>query len=143
MKHFNLFIVISFMALNASLAAQDLSEHRWKDRILLVYTTDRDSEMFRKQLDAWTNDMEGLEERKLELYAVTPSMVRRGWSRGEWEKRDDSLDKFLSKKGDFEVILLGLDGSVKLRQDQLLDSEKLYRTIDAMPMRQSELRNKK
>ena len=143
MKHFNLFIVISFMALNASLAAQDLSEHRWKDRILLVYTTDRDSEMFRKQLDAWTNDMEGLEERKLELYAVTPSMVRRGWSRGKWEERDDSLDQFLSKKGDFEVILLGLDGRVKLRQDQLLDSEKLYRTIDAMPMRQSELRNKK
>src|SRR6056297_3162292 len=143
MKHFNLFIVISFMALNASLAAQDLSEHRWKDRILLVYTTDRDSEMFRKQLDAWTNDMEGLEERKLELYAVTPSMVRKGWFRGKWEERDDSLDKFLSKKGDFEVILLGLDGRVKLRQDQLLDSEKLYRTIDAMPMRQSELRNKK
>ena len=141
MKHLPFITIIIGMALNASLSAQDLSEHRWKDRLLLVYTSDRDSEMFRKQLDAWMNDREGLEERKLELYSVTPSLVRRGWSEGKWEERDDSLDKFLSEKGDFEVTLLGLDGRVKLRQEKLLDSEKLYRTIDAMPMRQNELRN--
>ena len=141
MKHLTFITIIIGMALNASLSAQDLSEHRWKDRLLLVYTSDRDSEMFRKQLDAWMNDREGLEERKLELYSVTPSLVRRGWSNGKWEERDDSLDTFLSEKGDFEVVLLGLDGNVKLRQEKLLDSEKLYRTIDAMPMRQNELRN--
>jgi hypothetical protein len=42
----------------------------------------------------------------------------------------------------FEVILLGLDGGIKLQQNELLNLEKLYATIDVMPMRRRELERK-
>ena len=43
---------------------------------------------------------------------------------------------------DFVVILLGKDGGAKLRSSKPLSMEKLNETIDAMPMRQDEMRGK-
>lgn len=42
----------------------------------------------------------------------------------------------------FEILLIGLDGGVKLRQDKVIDAETLFARIDAMPMRRQELENK-
>jgi hypothetical protein len=44
--------------------------------------------------------------------------------------------------GDFAVILIGKDGGSKLRSDKPLTMEKLNETIDAMPMRQDEMKSK-
>jgi hypothetical protein len=43
----------------------------------------------------------------------------------------------------FTVILLGKDGGEKLRSDYPLSYEKLRETIDAMPMRQDEMRHQR
>jgi len=45
--------------------------------------------------------------------------------------------------GDFLVVLLGKDGEEKLRSSHPLSLERLERTIDAMPMRQEEMRHGK
>ncbi len=42
---------------------------------------------------------------------------------------------------DFTVILIGKDGGEKLRSTEPLTIEKLIETIDAMPMRQQEMRS--
>ena len=42
--------------------------------------------------------------------------------------------------GRFAVRLIGKDGGVKLRSDKVLAADRLAATIDAMPMRQQELR---
>ncbi len=42
---------------------------------------------------------------------------------------------------DFTVILVGKDGSEKLRSQNLLTTEKLFALIDSMPMRRGEMRN--
>lgn len=47
-----------------------------------------------------------------------------------------------SAKNEFEVILIGLDGSIKLRQMEVLSKEDLIAIIDAMPMRKSEIKNR-
>ncbi len=44
---------------------------------------------------------------------------------------------------EFTVILIGKDGGEKLRQHSSITYEKLASTIDAMPMRQDEMRGKK
>lgn len=44
--------------------------------------------------------------------------------------------------GDFAVILLGKDGGEKLRSGKSLSMERLEETIDAMPMRQDEMKAK-
>ena len=41
----------------------------------------------------------------------------------------------------FEVLLVGKDGGVKLRQETPLSVDDLFATIDAMPMRQREMAN--
>ncbi|KOH44068.1 DUF4174 domain-containing protein [Sunxiuqinia dokdonensis] len=48
------------------------------------------------------------------------------------------------KKADsgFEVVLLGFDGGIKLRKNELLPLAELYATIDAMPMRLREMERK-
>jgi hypothetical protein len=43
---------------------------------------------------------------------------------------------------EFAVILLGKDGGSKLRSDEPLSMDQLNRTVDAMPMRQDEMRGK-
>lgn len=63
---------------------------------------------------------------------------------GENKKKSGRLYKEYKKTdAGFEVILLGLDGGVKLRQNELLQLEKLYGTIDVMPMRRQEIKRKK
>jgi hypothetical protein len=142
MKHFKLLIIIMFTAFQSNISAQDLSEHLWKDRVVLVYTEDQASDRFTKQLDELKSDMKGLDDRKLVLYSITPTHFRKGWENGAWKVRNGSLNNFREAEGDFEIVLLGLDGRVKLRQDQLLKRDSLYNTIDRMPMRQRELKSK-
>ncbi len=44
---------------------------------------------------------------------------------------------------EFVVILVGKDGGEKLRSEKPFSNEKLQQTIDAMPMRQEEMRNRR
>lgn len=43
---------------------------------------------------------------------------------------------------EFLIILIGKDGSEKLRSDTVVSPDKLYALIDAMPMRREETRKK-
>jgi len=109
---------------------------------LVIYTVNDASELYAQQINELIKDKKGLDDRKLVLYSVKPSLVKKGWEYGEWEVRNNPLDDILSTDGNFEVILIGLDGTVKLRQDQVLKLEKLFKTIDSMPMRQQELKSR-
>ena len=51
--------------------------------------------------------------------------------------------RYKAEKSDFRVILIGLDGGEKLEQTEVLSAEKLFNTIDSMPMRQAEIRKNK
>ncbi len=50
--------------------------------------------------------------------------------------------RFHVAPGDFAVILVGKDGGAKLRSAKPLSMKKLIETIDAMPMRQDEMRGR-
>ena len=44
------------------------------------------------------------------------------------------------EKNQSNWVLIGLDGGVKLNKEGLPDWEYIFKTIDSMPMRQSEIR---
>ena len=121
--------------------SQDLSEHLWTDRVFVVYTEDYKSELYKQQIDELLGDEQGLAERKLFIYSITPTHLKTGWDNENWEIRDNFMDDIPGSNEDFVVILIGLDGTVKLRQDYLLTRQKLYSKIDSMPMRRRELKN--
>lgn len=137
---YTLFLTVFMVAgLSPVGSAQDLSVHRWEERVILVYTVDSTSEAYKRQITELLKDRDGLKERRLILYSYTPTHLKKGWDETGWEKHDGPSDHMFQTEGDFEVVLLGLDGGVKLRKDRFVTREELFRLIDAMPMRQREL----
>jgi len=51
--------------------------------------------------------------------------------------------QFDIRPGQFTVILIGKDGEEKLRSMGQVSMEELFSLIDAMPMRQSEIRERR
>ena len=124
--------------------SQDLSSHKWKDRLLIVNVANKNSALYKAQIAEFNQNIKGLEERKLVLYHFKGNEYKVGWElKSEWKQRGKNGRKYQKSTSDFEVLLIGLDGGIKLRQNELLKSQKLFSIIDAMPMRIQEMRNKK
>lgn len=51
-------------------------------------------------------------------------------------------NEFNIEKSQFTIILMGKDGTEKLREEELLSTDRLFNVIDAMPMRQREMKQK-
>ncbi|WP_215226855.1 DUF4174 domain-containing protein [Echinicola shivajiensis] len=125
------------------LRAQNLSNHQWKDRVLIIKTTDRNDSTYKHQIGELENYNTELEERKLFIYQINDDQYKEGLSPDStWNKIKTINDKFIVLKSKFEIILIGLDGSVKLRQNKYLAPHQLFGKIDSMPMRRQELKNK-
>ncbi|MDP5169171.1 MAG: DUF4174 domain-containing protein [Bacteroidia bacterium] len=121
--------------------AQDLATHRWEHRVLLVMVSDPSSPALLRQLAAWQSQAQGLKERKLVVYQLSPAQARMGLSpHGEWSAPSTLYASYKQQESGFEVVLIGLDGGVKERRTELLPCEELFAIIDGMPMRRAELR---
>ena len=136
-----MFAVSLFNALVVS--GQDLSKHRWENRLVLLLTDNENNPTFQSQLAEFRKDFNGLNERRLIIYQVMPEEFKTGLNIGNKIKSDRLYNDYKKTDSGFEVILLGLDGRIKLRQDELLSLEKLYAIIDAMPMRHREIERSK
>jgi len=139
--------ILLFMSFHTS-AAQQLNNLSWEKRILIVKCRKPVNKFFSKQMDEIKKDKEGIIERKLVLYAVQNEQVEfidfdtSTLKNLTLENFEASTKKLLKHQSAFEIILIGLDGTVKLRQDEYLALNDLYALIDGMPMRRAELRNK-
>ena len=123
--------------------AQDLSSHRWKDRLLLVLTNNINDTVYQEQLIAFQQEEQGMKERQLIVYHITPNKFCTGMNGdGPWQA-SALYRSYKQTDGPFEIVLIGLDGGVKWRQTELLPCDKLFSIIDGMPMRRAEIQNKK
>ena len=125
--------------------SQDLSDFRWKNRIVLIKAQDPESAEFLRQEAAFSRRSEALKERKILLVKISGSRYERiDYTReGFTESGELGLVPILDNRYPFEVILLGLDGGEKYRSTGVVAPDKLFALIDAMPMRAREIRNKK
>lgn len=119
--------------------AQNLEKHQWKHRILLVISND--SAKLNKQISLLKKDVFELTERKLIVYKVSPLMYQKGIESTSWISSKKLYNAYRKKDTKLEVILIGLDGGIKLRQTKRITSKKLFTLIDGMPMRRQELKN--
>ena len=119
--------------------AQDLSKHQWKDRLILIITEEK-TEKFQQQITELQKHQQGLKERKLVVYKISPERYSTGFQEENWKSSTELYGKYKVKNSDFRVMLIGLDGGEKLEQTEVLSIEKLFNTIDSMPMRQAEMR---
>jgi len=141
MKTIHLFSTLLFLFMSAYVAAQNLNHHRWGNRLILVLINDISTPEYQKQIEEFKSQQKGMKERKLVIYHITPNRYKTGLKENNnWKKSTDLYFRFNKGEKDFEVILIGLDGEIKLRQEELLTCQKLFSTIDVMPMRRAEIR---
>lgn len=141
------FLIMMCCASLSGLKAQNMEKHTWKNRILVIKTSDSASVVYQEQIKEFRDAAEELKVRKFVFYKITgdyfelmdftnPASNESGKITGK------PVGMTLTEKENFEVILIGLDGGVKLQQKDLLRKEDLFDIVDAMPMRRNELNRK-
>jgi len=127
-----------------NLYSQDLSMHKWKNRLIIISTNDLENSLFKKQLKELKEYPKGLTERRLLIYQVKDMKYREGLEDNkEWKNVETKylINFQKDSNSNFEIILIGLDGRVKLQQSKVLSTDELFSIIDAMPMRIQEIEN--
>ena len=106
----------------------DLADYKWSQRPVLIFAPDPQDSDFKDQLSELREAREGLAERDIVVLTDTDP---------------DALGRLRTALAvdSFEIMLVGKDGGVKLRQDKPLTARALFDTIDAMPMRRREMAN--
>ena len=143
----SMFLILMGAASSVHLNAQNLEKHTWKNRILLVKTTDSASAIYQEQIKEFDNAADELNVRKFVLYKITGDNYEMiDFTNDELNDSgkiaSKPIGKSLNDKEDFEVLLIGLDGGIKLRQTEVLTKKALFNIVDAMPMRRNELNKK-
>ncbi len=118
-----------------------LDDHRWTHRLLFVFASSRDAEPYVEQVKRLAGTQGGFRERDLLLIEVMdegPSRVSTDTLSAASEER--LRDRFDVPPSAFRVVLVGKDGTEKRRDETPVTAQSIFETIDAMPMRQREMR---
>lgn len=121
--------------------AQNLKTHKWENRLLLVITDDTNNEIYKNQITELEHHVNGLKERKLIVYHIKKNSYKIGLNENNsWQESNKLYQAYKKTNTPFEILLVGLDGGIKLKQNKMLSSKDLFSVIDVMPMRKAELK---
>jgi hypothetical protein len=144
-----LFISILFGGMFASMASGgaldsiDLNAYQWKHRLLFLFVPSEEDPSYlslKKEIEHQAKEV--LDRDLLIAYVLEKGEGRLGMERLS-SGQGFSLRKNLSvPPGQFMSILIGKDGGEKFRQDRIVELKEIFRVIDAMPMRQQEMKEK-
>ena len=108
----------------------DLSEFVWEKRPVIVFADSPNDPNFDLQIAYLERRADALLERDVVVLTDTDPAAQ------------SALREKLRPRG-FMLVLIGKDGGVKLRKPFPWDVRELSRTIDKMPMRQREIRDRR
>jgi len=106
-------------------AADGIDDLRWQARPVIVFSDTRDRPELVEQMRLFESARAAFEERKVQVIVDTDP---------------GSALRMRFRPSTFTVILVGLDGGEKFRQDGVVQPETLNALIDGMPMRRREMR---
>jgi hypothetical protein len=126
-----------------SKVAFDLNTYQWQNRILLVFAPSQDNPAYQRQMQLFEAQRAGFKERDLLLV----ELLAEGTSRMNSQTLDEAnvaelRSRFKVAPQEFRVILVGKDGTAKRRDSNPIQPEVIFNEIDAMPMRQREMRQR-
>ncbi len=130
--------LIACGALRAQLQTATLASLRDHQRVLLVFANGNNQQAEAQLTVAATHASE-FRERDLVLAGMTGTDTAVPTVTLAPQEETAARSRFHVRVGEFTVLLLGKDGGEKLRSHSAIPWDVLQRTIDAMPMRQSEM----
>ncbi|MEL6924711.1 MAG: DUF4174 domain-containing protein [Bacteroidota bacterium] len=147
-RYLPILLILNSCIMQAQDHPQFLDAHQWEHRLVILFADNPQQDILRKQLQLLEAQPDALADRQLQLYQVftkytlAPDGTRLG--KGEIAAATArQLRKYYGvDTGTFAVLLIGKDGGEKLRQSDILAPQRLFDTIDAMPMRRAEMRRK-
>jgi hypothetical protein len=115
-------------------------QFRDRNRVLVLFAPKADHPRFMEQADLIGGRHSGFMERDLvRIDVVGDTAAADGVTLADGTARP--IRRELNAPDDqFLVVLIGKDGTQKIRRTEPLGVDELYATIDAMPMRQREMR---
>jgi hypothetical protein len=122
-----------------SQVSSDLSEYRWQNRLILLFAPQAGDSQYQKQRELLLNDQPGLNERDLLIFSILPNRVISDNDSVKVERAAEIRKRYKIPRAAFSVLLIGKDGSEKMRSNKVVPREELYALIDAMPMRRQEM----
>lgn len=125
-----------------------LDTHRWEHRLLLVFAPSAATAQRAEQREMLRGHPAGFRDRDLLLLALTgggEDGTLQSAPEGEARPLTTSAVRrlyahFRVGTKAFRVVLVGKDGTEKRRDPEPITARSLFDTIDAMPMRQREIR---
>lgn len=132
-------LLLLFMIGIPTLSMAQLEQHRWQDRVILLFAHSEQEKDLKKQLQDLEADSAGLKDRDLVIYRI----IRNGVVVDKKLNREKSIqlqERYNIDSPHFKIILIGKDGGEKVRQYKPITREELFAIIDGMPMRRAEMR---
>jgi hypothetical protein len=126
----------------AQLVQSPFKDLMWENRLLIVQV-ELAGDAFHEQQQIFQSCLDGLMDRKLIVYYFSSS---KALHTKNTKNHFRSLPKtwvkqFKKMKSTFAMHLIGLDGGVKKRWNEPTSCEDIFAIIDAMPMRQQEMKS--
>lgn len=122
---FQLLLRIAILVFAGEALSEPLKQYQWKSRILLLNVSSMESASEQEKLFRKSNHEN--KDRDLILLKV--------------DKGHKSLwSKYKFQNEVFRLVLIGKDGGVKREYSNVTPMKEIYQVIDAMPMRQQEMK---
>ncbi|MBD2438816.1 DUF4174 domain-containing protein [Nostoc sp. FACHB-110] len=119
----------------------NLSSQKWQNRVLLVFAPSVNNRTYQQQMQLFNQHQNGFTDRDLVLVQVLAT--EKSYANGQLIDESSAANlrsRFGVDKQNFCVILVGKDGSVKRTDTTPVEVKAIFEQIDAMPMRQQEMR---
>jgi hypothetical protein len=120
----------------------DMDDYKWQNRVLLIFSPNTYNPQYRAQVETLKNKRSGINERDLKIFYVleqSSASVKDALIPDDASK--ELRNDFDIPQADYAVILIGKDGTEKLRTGEALSTDKLFKKIDSMPMRKLEMQD--
>lgn len=131
--------ILSFILIGITVATVSFSsiikyQQQLRDRVLIVFAPDHSSQLYKQQLKVLKNNHEGMIERDIVFYSIFDLSGIDPEKNPLSESKVDSIRRVHQvPNADFTVLLIGKDGTEKMRSHKVVSAQELFALVDAMP----------
>jgi hypothetical protein len=121
----------------------------WERRPIVLFASEETEETYRDQIEVLQRHASGVDERHISIFRVVgvggeaATLEGRGPDGELNESEARALVERFEPSSPFTFVLVGKDTTEKLRSGDVVSAERLFETIDAMPMRQREMQRQR
>ena len=117
---------------------------KWEKRVLIFSASSPTNIGYKRQEQILSKGKKGMKERDLVIFKLYDEHWLDHNNELLTEKQAIQIRKAYNLPvGEFMVVLVGKDGKVKMRKDDIVSTREIFALIDSMPMRKREIQQKK